>query len=59
MKKSKLTPIGAKRKLIKYHGFKSSDFYDTILICQDNVELSAKDVLEEIQLQFREQYETE
>lgn len=58
MKKSKLTPIAAKRKLIKYHGFKASDFYDTILICQDNVELSAKDVYEEIQLQFREQYET-
>lgn len=59
MKKSKLTPILAKRKLIKYHGFKNSDFYDTILICQDNVELSAKDVYEELQLQLREQYNTE
>lgn len=55
MKKSKLTPMSAKKKLIAYHGFKNSDFYDTTLICQDNVELSAKDVYEELQLQLREQ----
>ena len=65
MKKSKITPIGAlrlkpeaaKRKLITYHGFKLSDFYDNTLICQDCVELSSVDILEEIQLTHKEQYE--
>lgn len=52
MKKSKLTPMSAKKKLIAYHGFKNSDFYDTTLICQDNAELSAKDVYEELQAQY-------
>jgi len=59
MKKSKITPIGAKRKLIKYFNFKPSDFYDNILICQDCVELSSVDILEEIQLTYKEQYENE
>ena len=57
MKKSKLTPISAKKKLIQYYGFKNSDFYDNILICKDNIDISAVDVLEEIQLTFKEQYE--
>jgi len=65
MKRSKITPIGAlrlsplgaKRKLITYHGFKPSDFYENTLICQDCVELSSVDILEEIQLTYKEQYE--
>ena len=57
MKRSKITPIGAKRKLITYHGFKSSDFYENTLICQDCVELSSVDVYEEIQLTYKEQHE--
>ena len=57
MKKSRLTPISAKKKLIEYHNYRPSDFYDTTLICQDNIELSAKDVYEELQLQLREQYD--
>jgi len=57
MKRSKITPIGAKRKLIKYFNFKPSDFYDNTLICQDCVEISSVDILEEIQLTYKEQYE--
>jgi len=57
MKRSKITPIGAKRKLITYHGFKPSDFYDNTLICKDCVKLSSIDILEEIQLTYKEQYE--
>jgi len=57
MKRSKITPTGAKRKLITYHGFKPSDFYNNTLICQDCVELSSVDILEEIQLTYKEQYE--
>ena len=59
MKRSKITPIGAKRKLIKYFNFKPSDFYDNTLICQDYIELSSVDILEEIQLTHKEQFEQE
>lgn len=60
MKKSKLTPISAKKKLITYHNFKESDFYideeNIYLNCKGNVMEKVIDVFEEIQLQFKEQY---
>lgn len=57
MKKSKLTPISAKKKLIQYHNYRESDFYENDLICKDSVMISALDVYENIQLTFKEQYE--
>jgi len=61
MKKSKLTPISAKKKLITYHNYKECDFYqldeEIYLNCKDNVGEKATDLIEEIQLTFREKYE--
>lgn len=50
MKKAKPTLLAAKRKLIQYYHFTKTDFIGTELICKDCVGISARDILEDIQM---------
>jgi len=61
MRKTKLTPIGAKNKLKSYYNFKEVDFFDSegiiYLNCKDNVYETAVNVFQELELQRKEKYE--
>lgn len=63
MKRNKLTPIGAKNKLIQYHSYRPSDFYidneEVYLICKDSVMEKATDIYQELQLRIKEKFEQE
>ncbi len=61
MRKTKLTPIGAKNKLKSYYNFKEVDFYpdgeEIRLNCKDNVGERSIDVFQELEMKRMEEYE--